>query len=75
MEQLRQILAQMALNLELNIAMCDMIEDHDKRLKAVEASTAAQKTRLDGLSKQVSELFYTMSSKAYDERKAMKNGK
>ena len=75
MEQLRQILAQMALNLELNIAMCDKIEDHEKRLKAVETSQAAQKTRVDGLSTRVSELFYSLSSKAYDERKAAKKDK
>ena len=74
MEQLRQILAQMALNLELNIAMCDKIEDHEKRLKAVEASQAAQKTRVDGLSTRVSELFYSLSSKAYDDRKAKRDG-
>lgn len=72
MEQLRQILSQMALNLELNIAMCDKIEDHEKRLKAVETSHAAQKTRLDGLSTRVSELFYSMSAKAYDERAGKK---
>ena len=72
MEQLRQILAQMALNLELNIAMCDKIEDHEKRLKAVETSQAAQKTRVDGLSTRVSELFYSMSAKAFDDRTAKK---
>lgn len=74
MEQLRQILAQMALNLELNIAMCDKIEDHEKRLKAVETSQAAQKTRVDGLATRVSELFYSMSAKSYEERKAQKDG-
>lgn len=68
MEQLRQILAQMALNLELNIAMCDKIEDHEKRLKAVETHQAAQKTRIDGLNTRVSELFYATSAKKYDER-------
>ena len=72
MEQLRQVLSQMALNLELNIAMCDKIDDHEKRLKAVETSLAAQKTRTDAMSTRVSELFYTMSSKAYDERSGKK---
>lgn len=74
MEQLRQILAQMALNLELNIAMCDKIEDHEKRLKAVETSHAAQKTRVDALSTRVSELHYTLSMKKYDERAGKKDG-
>lgn len=69
MEQLRQILAQMALNLELNIAMCDKIEDHEKRLKAVETSQQAQKTRLDALSTRHSELEYSIASKAYEERR------
>lgn len=72
MEQLRQILAQMALNLELNIAMCDKIEDHEKRLKAVEIAQSAQKTRVDGLSTRVSELFYATSAKKYDERTGKK---
>lgn len=72
MEQLRQILSQLALNLELNIAMCDKIEDHEKRLKAVEISQAAQKTRVDGLSKMVSEYNYALSSKLYEVRKEKK---
>lgn len=72
MEQLRQILSQLALNLELNIAMCDKIEDHEKRLKAVEISQAAQKMRVDSLSKSVSEYNYALSSKLYDVRKEKK---
>lgn len=72
MEQLRQILSQLALNLELNIAMCDKIEDHEKRLKAVEISQAAQKTRVDALSKTVSEYHYAVSNAVYDARKKEK---
>ena len=74
MEQLRQILSQLALNLELNIAMCDKIEDHEKRLKAVEIAHAAQKTRLDALYTRHSELLYATQAKAYEERKSKKNG-
>lgn len=69
MEQIKQILAQMSLNLELNIAMCDMIEDHEKRIKGLESSCAAQKTRLDALYTRVSEMTYAASSLAYDKRK------
>lgn len=69
MEQLRQILSQMALNLELNIAMCDKIEDHEKRIKAVEISQQAQKTRVDSLAKNVAEYNYALSNKLYDLRK------
>lgn len=72
MEQLRQILAQMALNLELNIAMCDKIEDHENRLIELEALHKAQKTRVDALSSRYSELLYATSAKAYDERKGKK---
>lgn len=72
MEQLRQILAQMALNLELNIAMCDKIEDHDKRLVELEAHMKAQRTRLDALYTRHSELVYATSARAYDERKGKK---
>lgn len=70
MEQIKQILAQMSLNLELNIAMCDMIEDHEKRLSALESSSKAQKVRVDGLYTQMSEARYVASSLAYDKRKA-----
>lgn len=69
MEQLRQILSQLALNLELNIAMCDKIEDHEKRIKNIEILQSAQKTRVDALSKTVSEYNYALSSKLYDIRK------
>lgn len=70
MEQIKQILAQMSLNLELNIAMCDMIEDHEKRIKSLETSRDAQKARVDGLYTQISEARYAVSSLAYDKRKA-----
>lgn len=70
MEQIKQILAQMSLNLELNIAMCDMIEDHDKRIKSLETARDAQRTRIDGLYTRVSEMQYAASSLAYDKRKA-----
>ena len=36
MEQIRQILEQMALNLELNIAMCDKIDSLEKRIDKME---------------------------------------
>lgn len=70
MEQIKQILAQMSLNLQLNIAMCDLIEDHENRIKALETSREAQKARLDGLYTRVSEMQYAASSLAYDKRKA-----
>lgn len=69
MEQIKQILAQMSLNLELNIAMCDMIEDHEKRIKSLETSREAQKARVDGLYTRMSEIQYAASSLAYDKRK------
>lgn len=70
MDQIRQILKQLTLHLELNIAMCDMIDDHEKRMKTVETNQAALKTRLDALSKQLSELNYMLSSKRYEERRS-----
>lgn len=70
MDQIKQILAQMSLNLELNIAMCDMINDHDKRIKDLEIHYKAQKTRLDALYTRVSEMGYAASSKAYEARRA-----
>lgn len=70
MEQIKQILAQMSLNLELNIAMCDLIDDHGKRIKSLETHYEAQKTRLDALFTRVSEMGYVASSKAYEARRA-----
>lgn len=70
MEQIKQILAQLCLNLELSIAMCDKIEDIDSRLKSLETSHKAQKSRLDGLYTRVSEMSYVEASKAYERRKA-----
>lgn len=75
MEQIRQILSQLALHLELNIAMCDMIDDHEKRLKKLEISHDAQKTRIDMAHRMISEQRYAASSMAYDKRKRSASGK
>lgn len=75
MEQIRQILSQLALHLELNIAMCDKIEQLEKRLDKLEPSHDAQKTRLDALSRRVSEMAYTQSSRAYEDRISSMKGK
>lgn len=64
MEQLRDILQQMALNLQLSVAMCDMLDDHGKRITALEASRDAQKTRVDGLYSAVSKLAASRGSEA-----------
>lgn len=70
MEQIRQILSQLALHLELNIAMCDKIDDHEKRIKALEVGHDAQKTRVEALYTRLSEIQYVNASKAYEARKA-----
>lgn len=68
MEQIRQILSQLALHLELSIAMCDKIEDHEKRLHKLEISHEALKTKHDAMSRTFSEFRYRQSSLAYDNR-------
>lgn len=68
MEQIRQILSQLALHLELNIAMCDKLDEMEKRVKKLEISHDAMKLKYDSLSTRVSELFYAGSSMAYDKR-------
>lgn len=75
MEQIRDILKQIALHLELNIAMCDKIESLDKRLNDVEASCKANKTKLDGLNTTVSNVLYKISSDAYEVHKNPLKGK
>lgn len=72
MEQIRQILSQMALNLELNIAMCDMIEKQGKRLDALEPLVKSHGTKIEALSTRISELQYAQANKAYEARTGSK---
>lgn len=64
MEQIRQILQQMALNLQLSVAMCDMLDDHESRIKGLEISREAQKVRVDGLFSAVQKLAASHGSEA-----------
>lgn len=73
MDQIKQILQQMALNLELNIAMCDKLADHDKRLGGIESRLDALAKRLDGAWNRISENTLKLSSDAYEARVAAKN--
>lgn len=75
MDQIRQILKQLALHLELNIAMCDKIDDHENRVAKLEKHYEAQKSRLDGLYRIVSEANYVASSKAYEARRGSMRSK
>lgn len=75
MEQIRQILAQLSLSLELNIAMCDMLEKQNKRLDAIEPLVKSHGTKIDALSTRVSELTYKMAGDAYNARTANKGNK
>ncbi len=70
MDQIRQILKQLALHLELNIAMCDKIDDHETRIGKLEKHYEAQKSRVDGLYRLQSEANYVAASKAYEGRRA-----
>lgn len=72
MEQIRQILSQLALHLELNIAMCDKIEQLEQRLDKLEPSHKALQTKHDALSRSFSEMRYVQASKAYEARTGVK---
>lgn len=72
MEQIKQLLSQMALNLELNIAMCDKLDQMEKRIDKIEPILKSHGTKLDSLSSRVSELFYTVANKSYDARTGSK---
>lgn len=74
MEQIKQILQQLALHLELNIAMCDKIDDHNNRIEQLELHYKAQKTRLDTLYRLVSEADYVLASNSYEARRAALRG-
>ncbi len=72
MEQIRQILAQLSLHLDLSIAMCDVLDDHGKRLAALETSSKALKTRIDVAERGVSEIRYKLAGDSYNARRARK---
>ena len=72
MKAIRDILKQLALQLDLNIAMCDMIESLEKRVTKLEAQSTSQKATLGSLSTQVSEFMYKMASDSYEARKGAK---
>lgn len=74
MEQIRQLLAQLSLHLELNIAMCDMIEKMEKRLDKLEPSHEALKKRVDSLSTQLSQFGYYLADESYKARHDGKKG-
>lgn len=74
MEQIRQLLSQLSLHLELNIAMCDMIEQMEKRLDKLEPRFEAQEKRLDSLRTQLSEYTYLLKDKIYQARQEAKKG-
>jgi len=75
MDQIRQILKQLALHLELNIAMCDMLDDHGKRIVALEKHYEAQKLRVDGLYRLQSEANYVAANRSYEARRASMRSK
>lgn len=72
MEQIRHILEQMTLNLELNIAMCDKIDSLEKRLDKLDPIIKSHGTKIDSLTTRLSELAYAAANKAYEERTGRK---
>lgn len=75
MEQIRQLLSQMALNLELNIAMCDKLDQMEKRLDKIEPILKSHGTKIDALNSRVSEIHYVMAGKSYEARTGSKPAK
>lgn len=68
MEQIRQLLSQMALNLELNIAMCDKIAQLESRIDKMEPILKSHTTKIDAHATRLSEIQYTAANKAYEAR-------
>lgn len=68
MEQIRQLLSQMALNLELNIAMCDKLAQIEGRVDKMDPIIKSHGTKIEALNTRLSELQYTMANKAYEAR-------
>ena len=74
MEQIRQLLSQLSLHLELNIAMCDMIEKMEKRLDKIEPRFDALSKRVDALSTQLSQFGYHLADQRFQARQEAKKG-
>lgn len=68
MEQIRQLLSQLSLHLELNIAMCDMIERMEKKQLEHTAAIEALQLKVKTLSTQLSEYRYKLADDAYKAR-------
>lgn len=68
MEQIRQILSQLALHLELNIAMCDKIEQLEARIDKMEPILKSHTTKIDAHSTRLSEMQYAAANQAYEAR-------
>lgn len=75
MEQIRQLLSQMALNLELNIAMCDKIAQLEERLDKIEPILKSHGTKIDAQNTRLSEITYTMANRSYEARTGEKRAK
>lgn len=75
MEQIRQLLSQMALNLELNIAMCDKLAQIESRVDKMDPIIKSHGTKIDSLFSRMSELHYTLANKSYEERTGGKSPK
>lgn len=73
MEQIRQILSQLALHLELNIAMCDKLDDVDKRLEQVELRSKENTKMINAQRTSLSELRYKLADDSYKERTGSRN--
>lgn len=74
MEQIRNILKQLTLHLELNIAMCDKIDDLEKTVKRLEQSQDGLSKKLNAANTLISNLTYKLSSDAYEARKSASRG-
>lgn len=75
MDQIRQLLSQMALNLELNIAMCDKLAQIEGRVDKMEPILKAHGTKIDSLFTRMSELSYSLANRAYEDRTGGKSPK
>lgn len=68
MEQIRQLLSQMALNLELNIAMCDKLAEIEGEVTKMKPILDAHSTKIDAIMSRLSELHYKLANDAYMAR-------
>lgn len=62
MEQIKEIISELKLHLRLDVAMCDKLEEIERRLYALEENRKLKDAAIQSLERRYSELMYVLKS-------------